>query len=232
MLVLNGLCSGYGKMEVLHGISLNVEEGEIVSLIGANGAGKTTTLFSILGMTNIFKGNIRFLGENITSKKTEDIVQKGIVCVPEGRRVFGSLTVIENLKLGGWCNKSGLKDSLEYVFSLFPKLFQRKNQRAETFSGGEQQMLALARGLMAKPKLLLLDEPSLGLSPIMVSQIFDCLKKINKDGVTILLVEQNIHISLSISNKGYVLETGKIVISGNSSQLKENPIIKEAYLGI
>ncbi|RKL62085.1 ABC transporter ATP-binding protein [Thermoanaerobacteraceae bacterium SP2] len=233
MLKLNNVVTHYGNIQALKGISLEINQGEIVTVIGANGAGKTTTLKAICGLVNITSGKIYFQGKDITGKPTSDIVGSGIAMVPEGRRVFPRMTVLENLQLGAYLNgdKNQINKDLERVFELFPILKQRLKQVAGTLSGGEQQMLAMGRALMARPKLLLLDEPSMGLAPMIVSNIFDIIQEINRSGTTILLVEQNAHMALSIAHKGYVIETGKIVMEDTADNLLHNEQVKKAYLG-
>ncbi|AYO31586.1 ABC transporter ATP-binding protein [Biomaibacter acetigenes] len=233
MLKLNNVVTHYGNIQALKGISLEINQGEIVTVIGANGAGKTTTLKAICGLVNITSGKIYFQGKDITDKPTSDIVGSGIAMVPEGRRVFPRMTVLENLQLGAYLNgdKNQINKDLERVFELFPILKQRLKQVAGTLSGGEQQMLAMGRALMARPKLLLLDEPSMGLAPMIVSNIFDIIQEINRSGTTILLVEQNAHMALSIAHKGYVIETGKIVMEDTADNLLHNEQVKKAYLG-
>ncbi len=223
----------YGVICALKGISFEVNEGEIVTLIGANGAGKTTTMQSVVGLIPTRAGSVVFDGNDITKTPCHKIVHLGMTQVPEGRRVFQELTVYENLLMGAYSNKSNatFKDDLERIYTLFPRLAERKNQIAGTLSGGEQQMLAMGRALMSKPKLLMLDEPSMGLSPLLVDQVFDIIKSINKDGTTILLVEQNAGKSLAISDRGYVLENGSIVLSGTGKELMESEEVKKAYLG-
>ena len=223
----------YGVICALKGISFEVNEGEIVTLIGANGAGKTTTMQSVVGLIPSRSGNVVFDGNDITKTPCHKIVHLGMSQVPEGRRVFQELTVYENLLMGAYSNKSNatFKDDLERIYTLFPRLAERKNQIAGTLSGGEQQMLAMGRALMSKPKLLMLDEPSMGLSPLLVDQVFDIIKSINKDGTTVLLVEQNAGKSLAISDRGYVLENGNIVLSGTGKELMESEEVKKAYLG-
>ena len=223
----------YGVICALKGISFEVNEGEIVTLIGANGAGKTTTMQSVVGLIPSRAGSVVFDGNDITKTPCHKIVHLGMTQVPEGRRVFQELTVYENLLMGAYSNKSNatFKDDLERIYTLFPRLAERKNQIAGTLSGGEQQMLAMGRALMSKPKLLMLDEPSMGLSPLLVDQVFDIIKSINKDGTTILLVEQNAGKSLAISDRGYVLENGSIVLSGTGKELMESEDVKKAYLG-
>jgi branched-chain amino acid transport system ATP-binding protein len=223
----------YGAIHALKGISFHLGKGEIVALIGANGAGKSTTLSTISGLLRPREGKVIFLQEDITLEETEQTVKKGMVQVPEGRKIFATLTVLENLEMGAYTIKeqAEIDKSLERAFSLFPRLSERRNQLGGTLSGGEQQMLAIARGLMSRPSLLLLDEPSMGLSPILVEQIFDIIQDINKQGTSILLVEQNAQMALSIADRGYVLETGKIVLEGHAHDLLHDPTVVEAYLG-
>jgi branched-chain amino acid transport system ATP-binding protein len=224
----------YGAIHALQGISFHVNEGEIVSLIGANGAGKSTTLRTVSGLLRSRTGSISFKGENITTTPAEQIVRKGISHVPEGRKIFAPLTVRENLEMGAYTRKDPveIQKSMDRVFASFPRLKERINQLGGTLSGGEQQMLATGRGLMSMPSLLLLDEPSMGLSPILVEEIFRIIKEINAMGTSILLVEQNALMALSISHRAYVLETGRIVLQGNAAEVKDNPQVKSAYLGI
>ena len=221
----------YGGIEAVKGISLEVKEGEIVTLIGANGAGKSSTLRSIAGLEKPYKGEIIFRGDNITGRDASVIVKKGITMVPEGRRVFPNLTVKENLRIGGYLRKDNLTDDLNYVYSLFPRLKEREWQLAGTLSGGEQQMLAVGRALMAKPKLIMMDEPSLGLAPLVVKGIFEIIRTINESGITVLLNEQNANMALKTAHWGYVMETGTITMQGTGMELYENEQIKEAYLG-
>jgi len=233
MLKLNDVHTSYGPIEVLKGISLEVKEGEIVTIIGANGAGKTTTLMTICGINKTQKGSIIFNGNNIENFPTHQIVALGISQAPEGRRIFPRLTVKENLEMGAFTrtDKKNFTADLERVFNLFPILKERQNQKGGTLSGGEQQMLAIARALMAKPKLLLLDEPSLGLAPLVVSKIFEVIRELNKSGTTILVVEQNARMVLQIAHRGYVMELGRIMMSDTARSLLHNPKIIEAYLG-
>lgn len=233
MLTLDNIITHYGNIQVLNGISLDVKQGEIATIIGANGAGKTTTLKTICGLMPPTSGKIYFQDKDITGKSTSDIVEAGIAMVPEGRRVFPRMTVLENLQLGAYLNKDRqeVKNDLEQVFKLFPILKNRIKQTAGTLSGGEQQMLAIGRGLMARPNLLLLDEPSMGLAPKYVANIFDIIKEINRAGTTILLVEQNASMALSVAHKGFVLETGKIVLKDTAENLLNNEDVKKAYLG-
>jgi len=233
-LEVNDLNVYYGAIHALQGISFHVEEGEIVSLIGANGAGKSTTLRTISGLIRPRGGNIQFNGKDITMLPAEQIVRLGISQVPEGRKIFAPLTVRENLTMGAYTRNdpAEIQQSMERVFASFPRLKERINQLGGTLSGGEQQMLATGRGLMNRPTLLLLDEPSMGLSPILVEEIFRIIKEINSQGTSILLVEQNALMALSVSNRAYVLETGRIVLTGNSKEVAENPQVKAAYLGV
>lgn len=223
----------YGAIHALHGISFHVEEGEIVTLIGANGAGKSTTLNSISGLVRARSGSIQFKGDEITKTPAYEIVKKGIVQVPEGRKIFAPLTVRENLDMGAYTrgDAKGIKDSLERVYGRFPRLKERLNQYGGTLSGGEQQMLAMGRALMSEPELLLLDEPSMGLAPFLVDEIFDIIGEIHSQGTSILLVEQNAQMALSIADRAYVLETGRLVLEGPANEVAANPEVKQAYLG-
>ena len=221
----------YGGIEAVKGISLEVPEGEIVTLIGANGAGKSSTLRTIAGLVKPAGGNIYFKGEDITGKDANEIVQRGITLVPEGRRIFPDMTVLENLKIGAYLRKDDLTEDLEWVFSLFPRLKERSWQAGGTLSGGEQQMLAVGRALMSRPKVIMMDEPSLGLAPIIVKGIFDIIKEINKQGVTVLLIEQNANMALKTADIGYVMETGRITLHGTGAELLVNDAVKAAYLG-
>ncbi|OQX65225.1 MAG: ABC transporter ATP-binding protein [Anaerolinea sp. 4484_236] len=234
MLEINDIHTYYGNIHALKGISLIVEEGEIVTLIGANGAGKTTTLRSITGLLTPRKGSIFYEGENITGIPAHDLVYKRVAMVPEGRGVFAKLTVQENLEMGAFSrdDKEGIASDFGRVFDLFPRLKERRKQVAGTLSGGEQQMLATGRAMMARPRLLLLDEPSMGLAPVLVDSVFDAIVQINKEGTTILLVEQNATMALSVANRGYVLQTGQIIIHDSSEALKQNEMVQKAYLGI
>jgi len=234
MLEIKNLVVGYGAINALHGISLSVKPGSIVTLIGANGAGKTTTLKTISGLLKPKSGEIFYDGKNIAGLPPHQIVARGLSHVPEGRMIFANLTVLENLQLGAYLQKDGkiIRHELEHVFSLFPRLKEREKQIAGTLSGGEQQMLAIGRALMSKPKLLLLDEPSLGLAPLLVKTIFEKIVEINREQrLTILLVEQNANLALEISHFSYVLETGKIILQDDSAALRQNPQVKSAYLG-
>ena len=231
MLEVRDLCVAYGGIQAVKGISFDVAQGQIVTLIGANGAGKSSTLRSIVGLVRPSSGSIKLAGEEIAQKTTEQIVSKGITLVPEGRRVFADLTVLENLKIGAYLRKDSLDEDLHWVYDLFPRLKERSWQPAGTLSGGEQQMLAIARALMSKPKLMMMDEPSLGLAPIIVQGVFDIIREIHRQGVTILLVEQNANMALKTADIGYVLETGNITMTGTGMDLAENEEIKAAYLG-
>ncbi len=223
----------YGAVQALHGVSFHVGEGEIATLIGANGAGKSTTLRAVSGMLKPSAGHIRYGGQEIAGLKPHKLVARGLCHAPEGRGIFPNLTVTENLRLGAFLRRDedGIRKDLENGFSLFPRLRERATQMAGTLSGGEQQMLAIARALMARPKLLLLDEPSLGLAPTLVETIFNTIQEINKQGVTILLVEQNAHLALNIAHHGYVLETGSVVQTGTGQELLHSPEVRKAYLG-
>lgn len=233
LLSVENLHVSYGAIRALHGISFHVEKGEIVTLIGANGAGKSTTLRTISGLLVADRGKIIYDGTDITNVSADQIVRMGIVQVPEGRKIFAPLTVRENLEMGAFTrqNKREIEESMEFVFSIFPRLRERAEQMGGTLSGGEQQMLAVGRALMAKPRLLLMDEPSMGLAPILVEEIFNVIQRINQEGVTILLVEQNAHMALSVAHRGYVLETGTIQLEGSAEELRANPRVREAYLG-
>jgi branched-chain amino acid transport system ATP-binding protein len=233
MLEVKDLNVYYGAIHALKGVTFHVDKGEIVTLIGANGAGKSTTLNTISGLLRARQGSILFQGEDITRTMPQDIVRKGIVQVPEGRKIFATLSVLENLEMGAYLNKdkAQIQRDLEMVLDRFPRLRERRNQYGGTLSGGEQQMLAIARALMSRPTLLLLDEPSMGLSPILVEQIFEIIQDINQQGTSILLVEQNAQMALSIADRGYVLETGCVVLEGPAQELLHNPMVIEAYLG-
>ena len=231
ILEIRDLVVSYGGIEAVKGISMDVPEGQIITLIGANGAGKSTTLKSISGIVRPKNASIKFNGEEIFGKTPNYIVSKGITLVPEGRRVFDNLTVAENLKIGAYLRKDNLKDDMDYVYSLFPRLKEREWQMAGTLSGGEQQMLAVGRALMSRPKLIMMDEPSLGLAPLIVKSIFEIIKTINKEGITVLLIEQNANMALKIADKGYVMETGEIKMEVTGAELLANEEIKDAYLG-
>ena len=233
MLEVSNLKVNYGMIQAIKGISFKVEEGEIIALIGANGAGKTTTLHTVSGLLKAREGSILFNGKELTKTQPHKIVEIGMAHVPEGRRIFQQLTVYENLILGAYTrsDKKEIAENLEMIYKRFPRLEERKKQIAGTLSGGEQQMLAMGRALMSNPKIVLMDEPSMGLSPLLVSEIFDIIQSINKSGTTVLLVEQNAKKALSIANRAYVLETGKIVLEGDAKELMNNDQIKKAYLG-
>jgi branched-chain amino acid transport system ATP-binding protein len=232
LLEVDDIHTFYGNIEALKGVSLTVEEGEIVTLLGANGAGKSTTLRSISALTQASQGHIRFNGEDITLMPPADVVRVGISQAPEGRHCFQRMSVRDNLDLGAFLRRDDrIEEDLERVFDLFPRLKEREKQHAGTMSGGEQQMLAIGRAIMAQPKLLLLDEPSMGLAPILVERIYETVAEINRQGTTILLVEQNANYALGVSKRGYVLETGKVVVADDSAALKENPEVQKAYLG-
>ena len=231
ILEIRDLVVSYGGIEAVKGISMDVPEGQIITLIGVNGAGKSTTLKSISGIVRPKNASIKFNGEEIFGKTPNYIVSKGITLVPEGRRVFDNLTVAENLRIGAYLRKDNLKADMDYVYGLFPRLKEREWQMAGTLSGGEQQMLAVGRALMSRPKLIMMDEPSLGLAPLIVKSIFEIIKTINNEGITVLLIEQNANMALKIADKGYVMETGEIKMEGTGTELLANEEIKEAYLG-
>jgi branched-chain amino acid transport system ATP-binding protein len=234
LLELDNVHAYYGAIHALSGISLTVEEGEIVTLIGANGAGKTTTLRTISGLLHCRKGRVLLNGKNISAMEAHLVHKEGVDLVPEGRGIFPKLTVMENLEMGAYLerDRTVIKKRLDYAFGLFPRLKERAEQKGGTLSGGEQQMLATARGLMSNPKILLMDEPSMGLAPVLVDQIFDIIKELNAQGTTILLVEQNALMALSIAHRGYVLQTGSIVLTDTAANLKQDDMVKKAYLGI
>lgn len=233
MLEIKDLEVYYGMIQAIKGVSFDVNEGEVIALIGANGAGKTTILHTITGLINVQKGSVWFEGKDITKVPAHKIVSMGMAHVPEGRRVFANLTVLQNLKMGAYTrkDKTEIEQTLDSIYKRFPRLMERQNQLAGTLSGGEQQMLAMGRALMSHPKIILMDEPSMGLSPIFVNEIFDIIKSVSASGTTVLLVEQNAKKALSIADRSYVLETGKIVLSGKASDLLNNDSIKKAYLG-
>ena len=232
LLEVSDIRARYGAIEALKGVSLTVEPKEVVTLIGANGAGKSTTLRSISGLTPASAGKITFEGEDITRVPAHDVVSRGIALSPEGRHCFPRMTVRENLDLGAYHRRhGGVADDLERVFTLFPRLKERENQKAGTMSGGEQQMLAIGRALMARPRLLMLDEPSMGIAPNLVDRIYETIEEINRSGVAILLVEQNANYALEISKRGYVLETGRVVLTNDSAHLRDDPEVQRAYLG-
>ncbi len=233
LLRIEGLKISYGGINAVKGIDLEVNEGEMVALIGANGAGKTTTLKAVCGIVPAREGHVRYRGEDVTGLPSYVLVERGLALVPEGRGVFGRLTVEENLHMGAYTRRSGasVKSDLERVYDLFPRLKERRRQTAGTMSGGEQQMLAIGRALMSAPRLLLLDEPSMGLAPLMVQRIFDTIRKVAAEGVTVLLVEQNAKLALEASSRGYVMESGAITLSDSAPALLENPQVRQAYLG-
>ena len=233
LLELKELKVAYGGIQAVKGIDLHVDQGELVCLIGANGAGKTTTLKGITGLQPVKSGKIHYAGEDITGKPAFQLVRKGLSMVPEGRGVFGALTIEENLAMGAYArdDRAAIKDDVERVFSLFPRLKERRKQTAGTLSGGEQQMLAMGRAMMSRPKLLLLDEPSMGLAPLMVQKVFETVVAIAKEGVTILLIEQNAKLALEVSRRGYVMESGEITLQGEAKKLLSDPKVREAYLG-
>ena len=231
ILSVKDLQVNYGGIEAVKGISFDVPAGNIVTLIGANGAGKSTTLKAIAGLVKPRSGSIEFEGANITGKYSSDIVARGVTLVPEGRRVFANMTVLENIKIGAYLRKDSLDEDIAWVYDLFPRLKERAWQLAGTLSGGEQQMLAVARALMSRPKVLMMDEPSLGLAPLVVKGIFDIIREINKQGVTVLLIEQNANMALKTADYAYVLETGRIGLSGTGAELLTNEDVKKAYLG-
>lgn len=235
MLELHNVSASYGKLQILWNVSFKIDSGEFVTLIGPNGAGKTTTLKTISGILHPISGTISFLGRTINHLPPHKIIENGLAHVPEGKRIFPYMTVYENLLMGAYSKDARRKisDSLDYVFNIFPKLYERKNQLAGTLSGGERQMLAIGMGLMSRPKLIMLDEPSQGLAPLISLKLFDVLKELNeREGLTILLVEQNVHYALDYSDRGYVMEQGKIVLSGTSEELRNNEHVKIAYLGL
>lgn len=234
LLTLSGVKVAYGNVEALHGIDLVVEEGEIVSILGANGAGKSTTLLTISGLVKPSEGEIIFDGKPLARVPSHEIVNHGIAQSPEGRRVFGPMTVLENLMLGAFRfrDKIEARRNLDWIFELFPRLRERRHQLAGTLSGGEQQMLAIGRALMAQPRLLLLDEPSLGLAPLLVRSIFETIREINQKGVTVLIVEQNARAALKLAHRGYVLEVGKVALEDTAANLLANPSVRDAYLGV
>ena len=231
MLEVKDLCVNYGAVQALNGISLTVNDGEIVSLIGANGAGKTTTLRTITGLEKAASGSIVFDGHDLIKTTPSKIITLKLAHVPEGRHIFPQMTVAENLEMGAYADKTAMAKTMADVYTRFPRLSERRRQLAGTLSGGEQQMLAVGRALMAKPKMILMDEPSMGLSPLLVQEIFDIIQEVNKAGITVLLVEQNAKMALSISDRAYVLETGTIRISGDAASLLDDPRVKKAYLG-
>jgi branched-chain amino acid transport system ATP-binding protein len=233
MLTVSNLHAGYGAADVLRGISFEVRQGEVVTLIGANGAGKTTTLMCVSGIVPVRAGSITFMGQDLGQLKAHEIVSRGLVQSPEGRKIFARMTVRENLDLGAFLrrDKAGIQKDIDHVFGLFPILERRQSQAAGTLSGGEQQMLAVGRAMLTQPKLLVLDEPSLGLAPLIVKRIFEVISQLNRDGMTILLVEQNAHMALQAAHRGYVMETGEITMSDSAQALLSDPRVRQAYLG-
>ncbi|HAV00961.1 MAG: ABC transporter ATP-binding protein [Lachnospiraceae bacterium] len=231
MLKIENLIVNYGGIEAVKGISIDVPYGSIITLVGANGAGKSTTLRAVAGLVKAKSGSISLDGEELSRLSTTDIVSKGITLVPEGRRVFPDLTVLENLKIGAYLRKDDLKEDIEHVYDLFPRLRERSWQAAGTLSGGEQQMLAVGRALMSRPKIIMMDEPSLGLAPIVVQGIFEIIKEIHKQGTTVLLIEQNANMALKVADYGYVMETGRISLKGSGDDLLANDRVRELYLG-
>ena len=233
MLKVRDLVVAYGGIEALKGISLDVPDGKIVTLIGANGAGKSTLLRSIIGLVKVKSGNVEYNGDTLTGLNSQQIVSKGLTLVPEGRRVFPNLTVLENLRIGAYMRKDeeGIAADIKRIYEIFPRLEERNWQMAGTLSGGEQQMLALGRALMSRPKLMMMDEPSLGFAPLVIKEIFNIIRSINENGTTVLLVEQNANMALKVAHHAYVLETGRIMMEGSGKELLENEEIKEAYLG-
>ncbi|SEJ07869.1 MULTISPECIES: ABC transporter ATP-binding protein [unclassified Pseudomonas] len=232
MLQFDNVSTFYGKIQALHGVSIDVQQGEIVTLIGANGAGKSTLLMTLCGSPRAHSGSIRYMGEELVGLESSVIMRKSIAVVPEGRRVFARLTVEENLAMGGFfTDKGDYQEQMDKVLALFPRLKERFHQRGGTMSGGEQQMLAIGRALMSKPKLLLLDEPSLGLAPIIIQQIFEIVEQLRRDGVTVFLVEQNANQALKIADRAYVLENGRVVMQGSGAELLVDPKVRDAYLG-
>jgi branched-chain amino acid transport system ATP-binding protein len=232
LLEFRGVDTYYGSLHILKGVSYQVGDGEIVALLGSNGAGKTTTMKTILGLVRPRNGEIFFEGKRIDGQPTRQIVARGVAPVPEGRRVFPKLTVLDNLKMGAWTRKDGgIQQDIDRVFSLFPRLAERKTQLAGTMSGGEQQMLAIGRALMANPRLMIMDEPSMGLSPILTERVFDTVVEINKQGTAIFMVEQNAYMALQIANRGYVLQTGRVILSGTAQELLASDMVRKAYLG-
>jgi branched-chain amino acid transport system ATP-binding protein len=231
LLELDGVDTYYGPIHILQGLSLQVQPGELVCLLGGNASGKSTTLKTILGIVQPRNGAVRLAGEDVTRRSTSYRIQRGVAIVPENRRLFGPMTVLENLQMGAFLHGGGTKEDFDRVYDLFPLLHERRSQLAGTLSGGEQQMVAMGRALMAKPKLLLMDEPSMGLAPILVERSFEIIKQVHESGVAMLVVEQNANVSLSIADRGYVLSTGRLVLSGPAAQLREDEDLRKAYLG-
>jgi branched-chain amino acid transport system ATP-binding protein len=231
LLELDGIHTAYGEIRILQDVSLTVGEGELVCLLGGNASGKSTTLKTILGIVTPYAGSVRFVGEEVTGRPTSYRIAKGMAIVPENRRLFAPMTVQENLEMGAYLRNGGRKEDFERVYSLFPLLYERRKQLAGTLSGGEQQMVAMGRALMSRPKLLLMDEPSMGLAPILVERNFDIIKQVHESGVAVLVVEQNANVSLSIADRGYVLQTGRVVLADEASALLANEDLRKAYLG-
>ena len=231
LLSLEGIDTQYGSIRILQGLSLHVDAGELVCLLGGNASGKSTTLKTILGIVKPKKGSVHFDGENVTGRTTSHRIKKGMAIVPENRRLFAPMTVLENLEMGAYLQNGGSKEDFERVYELFPLLYERRAQLAGTLSGGEQQMVAMGRALMSKPKLLLMDEPSMGLAPILVERSFEIIKQVHEAGVAMLIVEQNANVSLSIADRGYVLSTGRLVLEGKAAALREDEDLRKAYLG-
>jgi branched-chain amino acid transport system ATP-binding protein len=231
LLALDGIDTQYGPIKILQGLSLHVNAGELVCLLGGNASGKSTTLKTILGIVKPKAGSVRFDGEDVTGRSTSHRIKKGMAIVPENRRLFAPMTVLENLEMGAYLHNGGSKEDFERVYELFPLLYERRAQLAGTLSGGEQQMVAMGRALMAKPKLLLMDEPSMGLAPILVERSFEIIQQVHKAGVAMLIVEQNANVSLSIADRGYVLSTGRLVLEGKAADLREDEDLRKAYLG-
>ncbi len=231
LLELENVTTYYGQIRILEGVSLNVRKGELVCLLGGNASGKSTTLKTVLGIVRPRNGTVRFAGEDVTDRPTSYRIAKGMAIVPENRRLFGPMTVLENLQMGAYLTGGGKKEDYERVYSLFPQLYERRNQLAGTLSGGEQQMVAMARALMSRPRLMLMDEPSMGLAPILVERSFEIIQQVHEAGVAVLVVEQNANVSLSIADRGYVLSTGRLVLEGKASELLQHEDLRRAYLG-
>jgi branched-chain amino acid transport system ATP-binding protein len=231
LLELDAVDTYYGQINILRGVSLEVGEGELVCLLGGNASGKSTTLKTILGLVRPRAGSVRFAGEDVTDRSTSYRIRRGMAIVPENRRLFAPMTVLENLQMGAYLNGGGVKEDFDRVYELFPRIYERRRQLAGTLSGGEQQMVAMARALMTEPKLLLMDEPSMGLAPILVERSFEIIRQVHEAGIAVLVVEQNANVSLSIADRGYVLQTGQVVLSGPAGELLDDEDLKKAYLG-